>query len=154
MASRYRPSSALSAAACGRGKKEKAMSPRKVLFPGAIEMTERELAASIIHAARECGWLVARTWLSKFSPAGEPDLRMVKEFDNEAIMLVAELKGTKGHISPAQAEWLRLLGKVRGIRTFVWKPEHLEQIYLLLMGTPDIIMSCGSNVGCVSESST
>ena len=133
--------------------KGRTMTPPKRPPKDTLEMTERELAQSIIHAARECGWLVARTWLSKFSPAGEPDLRMVKEFDGEAIMLMAELKSTKWHISPAQTEWLRLLGRVKGIRTFVWRPEHLTEIYLLLMGTPDIIMSCGKNVGCVSESS-
>ena len=93
-------------------------------------MTERELSATIIHAARECGWLVARTWLSKFSPAGEPDLRMLK--DGKAA--VWELKGEHGKVSPAQQQFLDEWAKVSGVDVRVVRPADLEDAYKFLAG--------------------
>jgi len=97
-------------------------------------MTEKELSAQIVREAKNCGWLVARTWLSKFSPAGEPDLRMVKELpDGTAVLAIVELKSSKGALSAAQIEWLALLKKVPGLDVFLWRPENLEEAYRYLV---------------------
>ena len=92
-------------------------------------MTEKELSAAIVKAARECGWLVARTWLSKFSPAGEPDLRMVRT----GRLLVWELKSDTGIVSPAQQEWLDAYRQVPGVDVRVVRPADLEEAYVALL---------------------
>ena len=88
-------------------------------------MTEKELSRSIISVAREAGWLVARTWLSKFSPAGEPDLRMVRP----PRLICAELKGPKAKLSAPQAEWLQQLAQVPGVEVYVVREADLEWFY-------------------------
>ena len=99
-----------------------------------MEMTEKELAKNIVKEAKNCNWLVARTWLSKFSPAGEPDLRMVREMeDGTAVLAYVELKSEKGKLSEAQAEWLAKVGKVEGVDVFVWRPSDLEGAYEYLV---------------------
>ena len=45
---------------------------------GGTQMTEKELSQNIVNEAKNLGWLVNRPWLSKFSPAGYPDLTMVR----------------------------------------------------------------------------
>lgn len=91
-------------------------------------MTEKQLSATIIHAAKECGWLIARTWLSKFSPAGEPDLRMIRQ----GRLVVVELKSAKGKPSEAQNEWLEAYAGC-GIDAFIWRPSDLEDAYRYLV---------------------
>lgn len=92
-------------------------------------MTERELSRNIVREARQLGWLVARTWLSKFSPAGEPDLRMVRN----GKLLCWELKSDKGVVSPAQQEWLDALAQVPGVDVRVVRPVDLEDAYKALV---------------------
>ncbi len=93
------------------------------------EMTEKELSAQLVREAKNCGWLVARTWLSKFSPAGEPDLRMVRN----GQMMIWELKGRLGKISPAQQAWLNALALVPGIDVRVVRPSDLDNAYQALV---------------------
>lgn len=95
-----------------------------------LSMSEKSLSQHVVHAAKECGWLVARTWLSKFSPAGEPDLRMVKD----GRLVIAELKSDKGQPSAAQVTWLDALSQVQGIETFLLRPNDLGEVYKLLLG--------------------
>ena len=104
------------------------------MAPTEYAMTEKELAGHIVKAAKEMGWLVGRTWLSKFSPAGEPDLRMVKAHpDGTATLAYVELKSTKGKLTEAQEIWLAALRKVPGIDVFVWRPDDLERAYAYLV---------------------
>lgn len=92
-------------------------------------MTEKALSKAIVSVAKECGWLVARTWLSKFSPAGEPDLRMLRN----GKLLVWELKTDKGKVSPAQQEWLDAYAEVPGVDVRVVRPANLEEAYKVLL---------------------
>ena len=95
----------------------------------APKMTEKELSRQIVREAKNCGWLVARTWLSKFSPAGEPDLRMVRN----GKLLFWELKSDKGKVSTSQQEWLDALALVPGIDVRVVRPTDLEEAYRFLV---------------------
>ena len=92
-------------------------------------LTEKELSQNLVNEARNCGWKVYRTWLSKFSPAGFPDLFMVR--GNEAIAW--ELKSDKGKVSDAQHEWLEALSQVPGITVGIVRPADLEEAYQFLV---------------------
>ncbi len=41
-------------------------------------ITEKEFQATVRELAEAYGWTVFCTWRSKHSPAGEPDLRMIR----------------------------------------------------------------------------
>jgi hypothetical protein len=107
-------------------------------------MTEKELRASIVRAAREFGWRVYFTWSSMHSPAGFPDLCMVRP----PRLIFAELKAEKGKLSDDQEAWLADLralshpGLAMGssgepllnaIQVFIWRPADLEDAYRVLM---------------------
>lgn len=91
-------------------------------------MTERELRQSLVHAAREFGWKVYFSWTSIHSPAGFPDLCMVRG----TRLIFAELKTDKGKVSEPQQEWIDAL---RGTpaECYLWRPTDIEQAYRILM---------------------
>lgn len=111
-------------------------------------MTEKELRQSIVRAAREFHWRVYFTWSSMHSPAGFPDLCMVRG----PRLIFAELKTDKGKVTPEQEAWLVDLGRVRAfmslcsftegelrpheprLEVYVWRPADLEDAYRVLMG--------------------
>ncbi|HMM41923.1 MAG TPA: hypothetical protein PKA95_08485 [Thermomicrobiales bacterium] len=85
----------------------------------AREMSEKDLSQLIVDQARALGWLVYRTWNSQHSPAGFPDLVLVRG----DVLIVAELKREIGYeVSPAQERWLSALAAVA--RAYVWHPRH------------------------------
>lgn len=92
-------------------------------------MTERELAKSIISAARQCGWKVYHTFLSKWSEAGFPDLILARD----GRILAFELKSAKGKVSESQQEWLDTLALVPGVDARVVRPADLESAYRALV---------------------
>lgn len=97
-------------------------------------MTEAQLQTAIIHLARLLQWRVchfraARTahgWATPVQAdgAGFPDLTMVRN----GHLIFAELKTTKGRVSPAQRIWLDQLGAVTfgadRVQVFEWRPDH------------------------------
>lgn len=80
-------------------------------------MSERELQENVIAMAQLLGWRVQFTWSSVHSPAGWPDLFMVR-VDRA---LAAELKTERGKVTTAQREWLDRLAAV-GVETAIWRP--------------------------------
>lgn len=95
-------------------------------------MTERELSRCIISAAKECGFLVYHTFLSRWSEAGFPDLVLLKP----PRIIFAELKGPKGKLKEAQKIWLEQLKQVPNLEVYLWKPENVEEVYKLLIQAP------------------
>jgi hypothetical protein len=115
-------------------------------------MTEKELRTSIVRAAREFGWRVYFTWSSMHSPAGFPDLVLVRS----ARLIFAELKAEKGKTTPDQDAWLADLRQINEYvaarsrvqiadgtwvnftgyvppEVYVWRPADLEDAYRVLM---------------------
>lgn len=91
--------------------------------------TEKAWAQVVVDYAELRGWLVYRTWRSDHSPAGYPDLTMVRG----ARLVVAELKSQKGKLSPAQTGWLARLGAVPGIEVYgPWRPSDWTAVRDLL----------------------
>lgn len=92
-------------------------------------MTERELRQSLVHAAREFGWRVYFSWTSIHSPAGFPDLCMIRG----TRLVFAELKTDKGKVSEDQEYWLNALRALHDVEVYVWRPADLEAAYRVLM---------------------
>jgi len=81
---------------------------------------ERHFRQQVLEYARLNGWHAYFTWTSIHSPAGFPDLVLVRGRE----MVMAELKSAKGKPTPAQEEWLNALQHVEMVNAFYWKPEH------------------------------
>jgi len=95
----------------------------------APKMTEKELTRVLVSAAKECGWKVYHTFLSKWSSPGFPDLFMARG----SQALAWELKSEKGKVSDSQQEWLDALALVPGIDVRVVRPADLEEAYRFLV---------------------
>jgi hypothetical protein len=73
-------------------------------------LTEKAFQAQVVELAKILGWRVYHPFLSKWSERGFPDLTMVRARDRRLVF--AELKGDRGKVTEAQAEWQELLGRV------------------------------------------
>ena len=93
---------------------------RKSSFPHkrTEQITEKDLQDFILAAAEVGGWLHYHTHDSRRSPAGFPDLVLVR---GSQIILV-ELKTQRGRVSPAQTMWLEALENVQTISSGLIRP--------------------------------
>ena len=91
-----------------------------------LEITERDFSQQIIDLNRKAnlGWNIYRTWSSRHSPAGFPDLTLLRD----KVLLFAELKSEKGKVSPAQEEWLQGLSLVETVDVHLWRPSQWPEI--------------------------
>jgi hypothetical protein len=93
------------------------------------EVSEKQLRATILQAASLCRWHAYFTWNSLHSPAGYPDLTLVR--GNRLIF--AELKSPTGRVTPAQQDWLTALEAVQAPPLVdVWRPADLDRVLDLL----------------------
>jgi hypothetical protein len=93
-----------------------------------VQPTEKQFRQGVYDLARTFGWLVYFTWNSLHSPAGFPDLVLVK--DDQLIF--AELKSQKGKTTPAQDGWIEALRQVPDVLVFVWRPSDWDEIVSVL----------------------
>lgn len=89
-----------------------------------IRLRERDFAAQVVHLAALRDWMIYRTWLSLHSPAGFPDLFLLR---GDRIV-TAELKSAKGVLSPAQLVWLDALRATGKVEVFLWRPADWDEI--------------------------
>lgn len=85
---------------------------------GTIAVSEKAFQQAVIDLARLSGWRVFHVYDSRRSPAGFPDLVLVRH----ETMLCLELKTDVGRVTPAQATWLEALGAVQHVTAAVWRP--------------------------------
>lgn len=97
-------------------------------------MTEAELQAAIIEAARWTRWLVYHTHDSRRSQAGFPDLILLHP--RSSTLVVAELKSTKGRITPEQRAWLDAFAAIPCCRVRVYRPCDLD-VAITELAEPD-----------------
>lgn len=101
-------------------------------------MTEKAWQAQVIELARWYGWLTAHfrpgmtkrgRWITAVQGDGKgfPDCLFLRR--NRAI--AAELKVGKGRVTPEQVKWLKSAGEA-GIETYVWRPEHYDEVERIL----------------------
>ena len=91
-------------------------------------ISEREFQNTVRELAEAHGWTVFCTWQSKHSPAGEPDLRMVRP----PRFIFAELKSERGRLTKEQEATLLLLQACPPIEVYLWRPADLDDIERIL----------------------
>lgn len=89
-------------------------------------MTEKELDQAVRKLAKIYSWMLYHTYRSQRSPAGFPDLVLVKA----PRLIFAELKSEAGKVSPEQDAWLAALRDVSEV--YLWRPADLESIAAVL----------------------
>ena len=105
-------------------------------------MTEQDLDNAIRKLCQLYGWMRYHTYRSTRSPAGFPDLTLVRG----ARLIFAELKSDSGTLTKGkwttlasgqrkwtdgQYEWLQALS-MTSAETYVWRPSQLQEIADLL----------------------
>ena len=91
---------------------------------------EKDLDAQVRTLAAVYGFRRYHTYRSKRSPAGFPDLVLVKP----PRLIFAELKSDEGRTTADQDEWLADLGRVPAAETYIWRPGDIERIAEILAG--------------------
>lgn len=98
-----------------------------------LNETEAGFTRAVLELAKLHGWrtahfrpaMTAKGWRTPVQGdgAGFPDLVLVRG----CRLIFAELKATKGRVSPEQTEWLtRLMGA--GAECYIWRPDDWDEI--------------------------
>ena len=103
--------------------------PREVLDRA---ISEEAFTRSVIALAQLCGWRVHRNWTELHSPKGWPDLVCCREEKGVGRLVFIEAKSARGKLSPKQAEWLSLLGRVPGVMALCIRPQDWDEVVALL----------------------
>jgi len=92
-----------------------------------IPITEKQFQGQVQQLAQLCGWLCYHTWGSIHSPAGFPDLVLVRG----SRLVFAELKAARGKLTAAQQQWLDALRQTAA-EVYVWRPDDWDSIVACL----------------------
>jgi hypothetical protein len=82
---------------------------------------EDDVEATVRQLADTFGWLSYHTHNSRHSAAGFPDWVLVRGPET----IFAELKGSRGRLSPEQRIWLDALDAA-GHEVYVWRPKDVD----------------------------
>lgn len=96
------------------------------MTPLISQQSEAMFQSQVLTLAAARGWHAYYTHNSKGSPAGYPDLTLVRD-----RVVFAELKTGIGRVRPAQQEWLDHL-RAAGAEVYVWRPAHAREIERVL----------------------
>ncbi len=91
-------------------------------------MTEKEWLDAVLQTAQLFGWRTYHTFDSRRSPAGFPDLVLVRP----PRLLFVELKTTKGRVTAKQLEWVGALADCTTIEAGVFRPTDEDALLDLL----------------------
>ena len=100
-------------------------------------LTEAQVQASVIVAARELGWLVYHTKNSKQSEPGFPDLVAVKAprvifmelKDETGTLSKPEWNKAKTRLLPGQTTWAEAFAACPGVEYMLVRPSNVQQVY-------------------------
>lgn len=87
-------------------------------------MTERDWQQTVVDYATARGWRHYHTHDSRRSPAGFPDLILVRP----PRLVAVELKAQDGKLTRAQVDWLGLLQACPQVETHVWRPSDWPDV--------------------------
>jgi hypothetical protein len=107
---------------------EKALDAGRIAVLTRLREREKDFLQAVRDYARLMGWEDYHTWQSVHSPAGFPDLVLVRP----PRIVFAELKVGNRQPTPAQERWLNLLRECPGVEAYLWRPEDWEKIQMLL----------------------
>ena len=93
-----------------------------------LAITEKQFESQVKDLAKIFGWRYYHTWRSIHSPAGFPDVIMVRP----PRLIFAELKSDKGKPSPAQEAWLNDLKGCPTVEVYLWRPVDFEAVMEIL----------------------
>lgn len=102
-----------------------------------MRATEGEFQTAVIALAHLRGWKVAhfrparteRGWRTPMEgDAGFPDLVLARK----GSVIFAELKAHGKNPSADQADWLAALQGDNGVEVYVWRPEDMDQVQMIL----------------------
>ena len=93
-------------------------------------ITEAAFQNNVREVAELFGWRVFTTWRSIHSPAGEPDLRLIRP----PRVVFAELKSARGKLTESQRSAIALLTECPGIEVYVWRPLDWDNLVEILRG--------------------
>lgn len=99
-------------------------------------ISEREFQQQIADLARLYGWKVHSVWDSRHSPAGWPDLFMIR--NGEVLAWEVKREDGRAKATEAQREWLYELRRMPGMRWYsamVVRPSSWDFIVSILSGT-------------------
>jgi hypothetical protein len=88
------------------------------------QITERAFLQQVRDLARLLGWLEFHVFDARRSPAGLPDLILVKP----PSVIFVELKSSSGRLRPEQRMWLEALARCPGVEAHVWRPSDWDTI--------------------------
>lgn len=91
-------------------------------------ITEADFQAAVVEYAKLCKWKVYFTWNSKNSPAGFPDLFLLRG----KRQVVAELKVGRRQVTAEQMAWLDAFEEIEGSEQYVWRPSSWPEIERIL----------------------
>ncbi len=92
-------------------------------------MKEKEWQAQVVELAQRFGYdFIYHTWNSRHSPAGFPDLIILKD----GRMVVAELKREGENLSAEQYFWLLEFAHIPHAVVYVWWPRDWDEVTELL----------------------
>ena len=97
-------------------------------------ITEKQFEGQVKDLAKLFGWKYYHTWRSIHSPAGFPDVVMVRP----PRLIFAELKSEQGKPSDKQQDWLDILKECqrdfsfRMPEVYLWRPSQFEEIANIL----------------------
>lgn len=86
--------------------------------------TEKEFQARVRAEAEDAGWKVYAVYDSRKTPAGWPDLTLVR---GNRLMFWELKREKKSKVSAAQIEWLTALGNA-GAETKIYRPSDIEEM--------------------------
>ncbi len=94
----------------------------------AAAQSERAWQSRVVDYARLRGWRHFHAYSSRRSPAGWPDLALVRT----GRLVLAELKSEKGQVTRDQRAWLETLRTVPGLEVYVWRPSAWSEVLEVL----------------------
>lgn len=96
---------------------------------GIKPMSEKVFQGQVEQLAIQCcGWLLYHTRYSLRSPAGFPDLVLVRR----GRLIFAELKRDGKDPTPAQQGWAEQLRACQGVEVYLWRPADWDDIVKIL----------------------
>jgi hypothetical protein len=104
-------------------------------------ISEKLFLQQVRDLARLLGWLQFHVHDARRSPAGFPDLVLVKS----PSVLFIELKSSSGRLRPAQRVWLSALEQCPGVEAHVWRPRDWPEIVSRLQKKRDTPTQCGTS---------
>jgi hypothetical protein len=93
--------------------------------------TERSFMRAVVEYAELRGWRCYHTHTSKHSPAGFPDLVLVRARHPQPRVVYIECKADRGRVTVDQRAWIADLRACEQ-EAYVFRPRHMDAIIKLL----------------------